>query len=376
MRKKYLFGIMGCMALLLGACKQSEGDLLEPKVYFENKEMTIDVEDEATEMSFDLTSRLSTANSSEVNVSYTIADASVVDDYNKQYKTEYQYFNPEDVELSSATSVIPTGRLYAESVKLKIKNLDVLEEGKPFILPVRVKSSIETLPGTSMVYLFINKPVKITKAASFSSDYVHVRFPEGTFFKSFTYEALIYPTSLYGNNTVMGTEGVMIFRIGDPTGGVPAECLEAAGRQKYNTTQPLQTGRWYHVALTYDQPSGKTNIYINGEVVASSEWGIEGFAPNDDVGFNIGKIANFPWGERPFRGYMSEVRLWSVARTRNQLQQNMLTVDPKSEGLEMYYKFNGTETQENRTIKDTTGKITGETGGISITSLGVPVEIK
>lgn len=376
MRKKYLFGIMGCMALFLGACNDSEGDLLEPKVYFENKEMTIDVEDEASEMSFDLTSRLSTANSSEVNVSYTIADASVVDDYNKQYKTEYQYFNPEDVELSSATSVIPTGRLYAESVKLKIKNLDVLEEGKPFILPVRVKSSIETLPGTSMVYLFINKPVKITKAASFSSNYVHVRFPEGTFFKSFTYEALIYPTSLYDNNTVMGTEGVMIFRIGDPGGGTPAECLEAAGRQKYNTTQPLQIAHWYHVALTYDQPSGKTNIYINGEVVASSEWGIEGFAPNDDVGFNIGKIPGFPWGERPFRGYMSEVRLWSVARTRNQLQQNMLIVDPKSEGLELYYKFNGTETQENGKIQDATGKINGETGGIPITSLGTPVEIK
>ena len=73
---------------------------------------------------------------------------------------------------------------------------------------------------------------------------------------------------------------------------------------------------------------------------------------------------------------MSEVRLWSVARTRNQLQQNMLTVDPKSEGLELYYKFNGSEVQEGRTIKDATGKITGETGGLSITSLDVPVEIK
>ena len=92
--------------------------------------------------------------------------------------------------------------------------------------------------------------------------------------------------------------------------------------------------------------------------------------------FNIGKIANFPWGERPFRGYMSEVRLWSVARTRNQLQQNMLTVDPKSEGLELYYKFNGTETQESGKIQDATGKINGETGGIPITSLGTPVEIK
>ena len=138
----------------------------------------------------------------------------------------------------------------------------------------------------------------------------------------------------------------------------------------------MQTGRWYHVALTYDLPSGFSIIYINGEVAASSEWAIEGFAPNDDVGFNIGKIANFPCVVGSFRGYMSEVRLWSVARTRNQLQQNMLTLDPKSEGLELYYKFNGSEVQEGRTIKDTTGKITGETGGLSIMSLDVPVEIK
>lgn len=376
MRKKYLYGIMTCMAFLCGACNDSEGDLLEPKVYFESKEMKIDVEDKASEMTFDLTSRLSTMASSEVNVTYSIADASVVDAYNKQYKTEYKVFNPEDVELSSTTSVIPTGKLYADNVKMKIKNLDALEVGKPFILPVRVQSSIETLPGTSIAYFFINKPLKITKAAHFTSSYIHVQFPQGTFFKSFTYEALIYPTTMYDNHTIMGTEGVMIFRIGDPTGGTPAGCLEAAGRQKYNATDKLQANRWYHVALTYDQPSGKTAIYVNGEVKASSQWGLAGFDPNADVGFNIGMLPNFPWGSRPFGGYMSEVRLWSVARTHNQLKQNMFMVDPKSEGLELYYKLDGTEKQQSMKIHDATGKIVGETRGIRISPLDKPIEVK
>ena len=38
---------------------------------------------------------------------------------------------------------------------------------------------------------------------------------------------------------------------------------------------------------------------------------------------------------------MSEVRLWNVARTENQIRQSMLDVDPKSEGLVAYYKLNG-----------------------------------
>ena len=52
---------------------------------------------------------------------------------------------------------------------------------------------------------------------------------------------------------------------------------------------------------------------------------------------------------------MSEVRVWSVARTENQLKQNMLGVDPASEGLALYYKLDGSETQEGGVIKDATG---------------------
>ena len=58
-----------------------------------------------------------------------------------------------------------------------------------------------------------------------------------------------------------------------------------AGRQNYRVTKPLLTNRWYHVALTYDQPTGKTGIYVNGEKWAGSDWGIDGFDPNSDMGF-------------------------------------------------------------------------------------------
>ena len=38
---------------------------------------------------------------------------------------------------------------------------------------------------------------------------------------------------------------------------------------------------------------------------------------------------------------MSEVRLWSVARTANQIRENMMFVDSGSDGLVGYWKLNG-----------------------------------
>lgn len=60
-----------------------------------------------------------------------------------------------------------------------------------------------------------------------------------------------------------------------------------------------------------------------------------------DFGFSIGMVPEFMWGERPFSGLMSEVRLWDVVRTPSQIKENMLFVDPETPGLVLYYKLNG-----------------------------------
>ena len=49
---------------------------------------------------------------------------------------------------------------------------------------------------------------------------------------------------------------------------------------------------------------------------------------------------------------------WNVSRTESQIKENMITVDPKSEGLAAYYKLNGTDQfQDGETwkVKDASG---------------------
>lgn len=377
---KHIFNylILGAIALLTHACNnESESDLLEPKVYFENKMQMLSIEGESETMNIDLSSRLTTLSDSPVEVTYSIADKSVVDAYNAKYGTSYEMFDASHASLSTTTSTIESGNIYSEIISLQLSKLSTVEEGKSFILPVKVQSTcVPTLPGTDIIYYFISKPVKITKVGVFNGTYIKVPFPAGTYFQSFTYEALVYINRLMDNNTIMGTEGIMILRIGDAGGGVtPRDIIEVAGQQTYKVSEPVQTGKWYHIALTYDQAAGKSAIYVNGSKWAETGWAIPGFDPNADVGFNIGMIPGFQWGTRPLYGYMSEVRVWSVARTETQLKQNMLSVDPASPGLELYYKLNGTETYTDGYIKDSTGKLNCRST-VYFQTLATPVAIE
>ena len=71
--------LMGGLALLLGACNnESENDLLAEKVYFESSEYQVTMKEETDVMYVNITSRLSNLLSSDVNVSYEVAEESLV----------------------------------------------------------------------------------------------------------------------------------------------------------------------------------------------------------------------------------------------------------------------------------------------------------
>lgn len=375
------------IAVLLNSCNDSESDLLEAKVYFESKEHTIEVLDDKP-IIYELQSRVSSACSSPVEVCYSIAGQDVVNEYNKKYGTNYEIFNTSNVKLSSTTTTIPSGSIYSEKVGVEFSNLENIEEGKSYLLPVCIQSSsIPAIAGTDILYFVITKPVQIKKAAQFQSNHIKIPLASGTIYKSVTYEALIYINQLLSNNTIMGNEGILILRIGDtalPDGH--NDWIQIAGTKQYHSTQAFETGKWYHVAFTYDQPSGKTVLYINGSKAAESTWDTPSFdlASEGSGGFFIGKVAGFMWGERPFYGYMSEVRLWNVARTENQIKQNMLNVDPNSEGLAAYYKLNGTDQFESGGtcyVKDASpngmdGLANGGGSALNIIDLETPIAIK
>lgn len=379
MKNKYIYRslLIGWISLLLGACNnESEADLLDQKVYFEDNEYRATMKDTKDVMEVNISSRVTNLVSSNVNVSYEVAEESLVKAYNIKHGTNYLVFNAKNAKISTVETVIEAGTTHAKPVQLKLSGLSKLEAGKSYILPIRVKSSnVPTVSGEDIEYVILAKPILINKVGTFSNDYISVKFPAGTFFKSFTYEALIYSKGWGSNNTIMGTEGIMILRVGDEGGGISRGILQIAGNQHYESPEKLPENQWCHVALTYNQASGKTVLYLNGIKWAESTWNISGFDPNKDVGFNIGKLAGFPWGERPFNGYMSELRVWSVDRSEKDIKQNMLNVNPKSEGLELYYKLDGTEKTEGHFIKDAAKNIDGKTNGIHITTLKNPIVI-
>lgn len=375
---KYL--AFAAASVSLFACNDTQGDLLESKVYFESDEYRVEI-GEGNDMAIELGARVSNLMPNDVQLTYDFADQAAVDAFNAKNGTEYMLFDLEHAAMDVKEAVIKAQKVYADKVNITLTNLNTVEEGKTYVLPVRITgSSAPIVSGGDITYYVISKPVRLVHAARFSNSAIYVPIPADRGFKSLTYEALIYIDNFYDNNTVMGKEGCLILRIGDEGGGLPRNILQIAGSVQFQNPKALETKQWYHVAFVRDAASGFAGMYVNGVKVNEGNAGSKELMIGGDGigggGFFVGKVAGFMWGERPFSGKMAEVRLWSVARTENQLQKNMLSVDPKSEGLEFYYKLNS-DGMQGLTIKDATGKMDGETRGtVFPTDLDTPIEIK
>ncbi len=96
----------------------------------------------------------------------------------------------------------------------------------------------------------------------------------------------------------------------------------------------------YHVAGTYDGDSIK--YYVNGIAVASQHW--TGNLTQNSYNTGIGNRWYTGTGfYEQFIGYIDEVRIWNVARSQNDLVNNMYSLlNPASQyGLQAYYTFDG-----------------------------------
>lgn len=333
----------GALVMAFSACDNLEDKLLESKVYFENAKSTIEV-DGNDAISFDLTSRLTSAKDENVEITYEIADESAIKEFNEKNGTTLEPLP--GAKLLSNVASIKAGSIYSESVKISIDDASSIIEGKKYLLPVRiVSSSCDVIKGSETSYFIIKKPIKIFDFGNFAQDYwagkdyITAPITDNDKFESCTYEALINVDHFTNNSTIMGCEGVLILRIGD-TPTVPKNQLQVAGKVDFLGPK-LEQNKWYHIALVCDGPKGTATIYVNGE--KASEAGLSAMPEKlvtGTEGFSIGLVPGFMWGERPFNGMMSEVRLWTVPRTANQIKENMLGVDANSEGLLFYYKLN------------------------------------
>lgn len=97
----------------------------------------------------------------------------------------------------------------------------------------------------------------------------------------------------------------------------------------------LVVNTWYHVAVTFDSTSRWMKLYKNGVIVDSAIT----TSTTDDRSY-IGALY-YSGITALFHGDIDEVRLWSVARTPEEIKDNyQCIIDKNTPGLLAYYDFN------------------------------------
>ncbi len=103
-----------------------------------------------------------------------------------------------------------------------------------------------------------------------------------------------------------------------PTPGVVAG---GANFPVYGTHEPIQNGRWYHAAVTYDGDEGVWKLFLDGEQVGMRTT-VPGAMPRYDSNhaFAIGAAMNTSTQRAgSFFGAIDEVRVWSYVRTPEEI---------------------------------------------------------
>ncbi|WP_333698433.1 DUF1735 and LamG domain-containing protein [Bacteroides congonensis] len=313
--------------------------------------------------------KLSYPSGDDVKVSLKV-DPSLVGVYNAKNDTHYEMLSAEHYQLSKESVTIPAGKTTSEDISIRFLKLDELEIDATYLCPLSIGGAegVGVMDGSRTMYYLVRRSSAITTAMNLKNVYVTVPgFDKGSptadvvnNLSAVTMEAIIRVNSFQPEiSSIMGIEMYLQMRIGDAS--FPNQQLQVqttygkfpdASKQKL-----LLAGEWYHVALTWDLATTTIAYYVNGQLQSiSTKHGKSDLTsislgdkePDDE--FGNGGDHNFYFGRsytlshdlsRQFDGEICEARIWSVARTQEQIYQNMYNIPAPTEepALCAYWKF-------------------------------------
>jgi hypothetical protein len=169
-----------------------------------------------------------------------------------------------------------------------------------------------------------------------------------------TVEARVLLESTPGTNTMQWIVGPHIVDGISPFGIY----VSSAGATTVLGDIHLEHQAWYHLALVYNGKAIK--MYVNGELTGATE----AHGPirmRQGEPLYIGALPGNP--NTSFEGRIADLRVWSVARTGDEIRASMnVELTGKEPGLWLYYRFDGDamEMVEDRSGNGNHGVIHGE----------------
>ncbi len=354
------------VALAMTACQSNDEENFANKGYINAQSMVNETIVKGNAAPQEKTLNITLARPAESDINATIdVDASLVDTYVKAYYADAnitKLLPTQCYETENDKVTIQKGSVKSDDAKFLFKDLGTLSRDSVYVLPVSVHTSdISLLASASKYYFVFRAGALINVVTDMSKNYLTVKWaadwvPVVSDMSQITIEALIYPRE-FGKliSTVMGIEGKFLMRIGDA--GFPDNQIQMATSSgnfpAASSDKGLATKTWQHVAMTYNAATTEWVIYVNGKVQSSGKKNLGNInikGNGSDRDFLIGKSYD---DNRWFEGNMSEVRVWNVVRTQQEIQDNIYTVDPQTEGLVGYWKM------DDNTM---TGKVVDATG--------------
>lgn len=361
--KNILF--LAALAALMSACKSDDyGDGTSPvgnAAYLDAAEIApetrVTFKKTVSELDRELRAVFTSPVPTQTTVQLTV-DAAAVANYNRRNGTDYKLLDAAHYTFSSMTPTVEAGRSTSQPVTIHFSGLDKLEIDCTALLPVSIAGTspgVGVLDGSQTIYYLVRRSSAITTAANLADCYLWVpgfETPEGRAavngLTALTYEVLVNVNDFKGDagiSSIMGVEQHCLLRFGDSS--FPRQQLQTQiGGSKFpeaDNSKELQPGEWYHIALTWDIATTQIRFYVNGRL--QSEGTLAYDKPTIDLAraetsayrfligysYNTGRILN---------GLISQVRVWAVARTQQEIFRDMYDVedpDTKPE-LRAYWK--------------------------------------
>ena len=357
MKHYRLYAILLFM-VFFGGC-QNDDENFDNKVYFDatSKVGEILLKGGVTEAEKTIHAAIAKPYNKDIQITYKV-DPSLADTYNLAYYDDAVMLPAENYALSETQVSITAGNVRSKEISLLFKDLTSLDREIVYVLPITMESAnIQMLESARTLYYVIKGAALINVVGDIEENYLTINWTKPEVcnnLSQLTMEALIrvrdYDRLI---STVMGIEGHFLIRLGDA--GFPSNQIQiATGNGNFpdaDSNKGLPTNEWVHIALTYDSADGAMIVYVNGtkQSEGTKSIGEVNLGQEGTNGFCIGRSYA---DERFLAGEISECRIWNVVRTPEEIAANPYYVDPKSEGLVAYWKF---DDESALSVKDYTG---------------------